>query len=170
MSHLLQSSLLCLNTLFSCNFINTLPLIQCVPLSRDIGHLQGRNSSKINTLMDGYGFIHLQVWVLSGYATNGFKGESCECSGLLVDMPVFTQSPPLAPPHPLPPMSKLRMPVVSDNDTAEIMFFTHGIAVFFGFDEIQEHNILKDVHGAGTIKGACIKSEWKVRECHFAIC
>ena len=60
--------------------------------------------------------------------------------------------------------------MVSDDDSAKIMFFTYGIAVFFGFDEIQELNILKDVHGAGAIKGACTESKWKVRECHFAVC
>ena len=119
--------------------------------------------------MDGYGFIHLRVRVLSGYATRGFEGESRERGGLLVDTPVLAQSPPLAPPHPPPPMSEPRTPVVSDDDTAEIVFFAYGVAVFFGFDDIQEHNILEDVHGAGAIKGARTESEWKVEECHFAV-
>lgn len=98
-----------------------------------------------------------------------FEGESRERGGLLVDTPVLAQSPPLAPPHPPPPMSEPRTPVVSDDDTAEIVFFAYGVAVFFGFDDIQEHNILEDVHGAGAIKGARTESEWKVEECHFAV-
>ncbi|KAI9451639.1 hypothetical protein F5148DRAFT_1152419 [Russula earlei] len=54
-------------------------------------------------------------------------------------------------------------------DVAEIVFFKYGVAVFFGFHKMQERNILEDVHGAGTLKGARVESEWKVEECHFAL-
>ncbi|KAH9962872.1 hypothetical protein BC827DRAFT_1129567 [Russula dissimulans] len=54
------------------------------------------------------------------------------------------------------------------DDAAEIVFFKYGVAVFFGFDEIQERNILEDVDGAGTLKGARTEREWEVEECHYA--
>jgi uncharacterized Rmd1/YagE family protein len=59
--------------------------------------------------------------------------------------------------------------VVPSDDAAEIVFFAYGVAVFFGFDEMQERDILEDVHGAGTLKGSRAESEWEVEECHFAV-
>ena len=86
--------------------------------------------------------------------------------GLLVDTPVLAQAATLVPPA---PVSEPRTPVVSSDDTAEIVFFAYGVAVFFGFDEMQERDILEDVHSAGTLKGARAESEWEVEECHFAV-
>jgi uncharacterized Rmd1/YagE family protein len=87
--------------------------------------------------------------------------------GLLTETPVLIQDPPFVP---LPAqMSEPVTPVVAADDTAEIVFFTYGVAVFFGFDDIQEHNILEDVHGAGILKGARAEAEWEVEECHFAV-
>jgi uncharacterized Rmd1/YagE family protein len=95
------------------------------------------------------------------------EGESRE-RDLLVDTPVLVQTPTLVPPP--APVSEPRTPVVSSDDTAEIVFFAYGVAVFFGFDEMQERDILEDVHSAGTLKGARAESEWEVEECHFAVC
>jgi len=95
------------------------------------------------------------------------EGESHE-RGFLVDTPVLVQSPGLAHPPP-PPVGEPRTPVPTGDDAAEIVFFKYGVAVFFGFDEIQEHNVLEDVDGAGTLKGARAEREWEVEECHFAV-
>ena len=92
------------------------------------------------------------------------EGESRE-RGLLVDTPVLVQSPALEPPL----ASEPRTPVVTGDDAAEIVFFAYGVAVFFGFDEMQERDILEDVHGAGSVKGARAESDWEVEECHFAV-
>lgn len=93
------------------------------------------------------------------------EGESRE-RGLLVDTPQLAQTSTLQPPT---PASEPRTPVANSDDTAEIVFFAYGVAVFFGFDEMQERDILEDVHGAGTLKGARAESEWEIEECHFAV-
>jgi uncharacterized Rmd1/YagE family protein len=94
------------------------------------------------------------------------EGESRE-RGLLTETPVLIQDPAFTP---LPAqMSEPVTPVVASDDTAEIVFFTYGVAVFFGFDDFQEHNILEDVHGAGILKGARVEAEWEVEECHYAV-
>ena len=69
-----------------------------------------------------------------------------------------------------PPEGEPRTPVLAPgDDAAEIVFFTYGVAVFFGFDEIDERYILEDLHGAGAVKGARQEGEWEVEECHFAV-
>ena len=87
--------------------------------------------------------------------------------GLLVDTPLLSQAPTLVPPP--APASEPRTPVATGDDAAEIVFFAYGVAVFFGFDEMQERDILEDVHGAGTLKGARTESDWEIEECHFAV-
>ncbi|KAI9508253.1 hypothetical protein F5148DRAFT_1149170 [Russula earlei] len=77
-------------------------------------------------------------------------GESRECG-----------HPSRAPPS--VPVGEPRTPVATGEDVAEIVFFKYGVAVFFGFDEMQKRNILEFVHGAGILKGARVESEWKVR-------
>lgn len=94
------------------------------------------------------------------------EGESRE-RGFLVDAPLVTQGPTLAPPTAT--VSEPRTPVATGDDAAEIVFFAYGVAVFFGFDEMQERDILEDVHGAGTVKGARVEDEWKIEECHYAV-
>jgi uncharacterized Rmd1/YagE family protein len=94
-----------------------------------------------------------------------FEGESRE-RGLPVDTPVIAQNP-AGPPL---PVNEPRTPVATGDDAAEIVFFAYGVAVFFGFEEMQERDILEDVHGAGTLKGARAEREWEVEECHFAVC
>lgn len=95
-----------------------------------------------------------------------FEGESRE-RGLLAETPVLVQDTAFAPPP--AQVSEPVTPVVSGDDTADIVFFSYGVAVFFGFDEVQEHNILEDIHGAGIVKGARVEEEWEVEECHFAV-
>lgn len=98
---------------------------------------------------------------------NEVENESRERE-FLVDTPlVAAQSPALAPPT--APVSEPRTPVAAGDDAAEIVFFAYGVAVFFGFDEMQERDILEDVHSAGTVKGAQAENEWKIEECHYAV-
>lgn len=94
------------------------------------------------------------------------EGESRE-RGPHVDTPLLAQAPALAPPQ--VPVSEPRTPVATGDDAAEIVFFAYGVVVFFGFDEMQERDILEDVHGAGTLKGARAEGEWEVEECHYAV-
>ena len=69
-----------------------------------------------------------------------------------------------------PPASESITPLLAPgDDAAEIVFFTYGVAVFFGFDEIQERYILEDLHGAGALKVPRPEGEWEVEECHFAV-
>jgi uncharacterized Rmd1/YagE family protein len=97
---------------------------------------------------------------------NEVEGES---RGFLVDTPLVTQSPTLVPPTAPVTVSEPRTPVAIGDDAAEIVFFEYGVAVFFGFDEMQERDILEDIHSAGTVKGAQAESEWKIEECHYAV-
>ena len=94
------------------------------------------------------------------------EGESRE-RGLVVETPLLAQAPTLLPAP--TPASEPRTPVATGDDAAEIVFFAYGVAVFFGFDEMQERDILEDVHGAGTLKAARAESEWEIEECHFAV-
>jgi uncharacterized Rmd1/YagE family protein len=97
---------------------------------------------------------------------NEVEGESRE-RGFVVDTPLVTQSPALAPPN--ASVSEPRTPVATGDDAAEIVFFAYGVAVFFGFEEMQERDILEDVHDAGAVKGPRPDSEWKIEECHYAV-
>ena len=87
--------------------------------------------------------------------------------GYPVDTSLVTQSPTLVPPN--APVSEPRTPAATGDDAAEIVFFAYGVVVFFGFDEMQERDILEDVHGAGTVKGGHAESEWEIEECHYAV-
>jgi uncharacterized Rmd1/YagE family protein len=95
----------------------------------------------------------------------GMSVEPTETPALVAQEPAFTHVAPAAPPE-----GEERTPVLAPgDDAAEIVFFTYGVAVFFGFDEIDERYILEDVHGAGAVKGARQEGEWEVEECHFAV-
>jgi len=96
---------------------------------------------------------------------NEVEGER----GFLADTPLVAQSPTLILPTPTAPVGELRTPVAAGDDAAEIVFFAYGVAVFYGFDEMQERDILEDIHGAGTVKGARAESEWEIEECHYAV-
>ncbi|KAF8260817.1 hypothetical protein EI94DRAFT_870653 [Lactarius quietus] len=94
----------------------------------------------------------------------GLSVDTAETPVLVAQEPAFT---PLSAAQ--PPASEPRTPVLAPgDDAAEIVFFAYGVAVFFGFDEMEERHILEDVHGAGAVKGARQEAEWEVEECHFA--
>jgi uncharacterized Rmd1/YagE family protein len=94
----------------------------------------------------------------------GMSVEPTETPALVAQEIAFTPAPPAAPPE-----GEERTPVLAPgDDAAEIVFFAYGVAVFFGFDEMDERYILEDVHGAGAIKGGRQEGEWEVEECHFA--
>ena len=95
----------------------------------------------------------------------GLSMEPAETPTLVAQDLAFTHGSTGAPPpeEPNPPT------VAPGDDAAEIVFFTYGVAVFFGFDEMEERYILEDVHGAGAVKGPRQETEWEVEECHFAV-
>lgn len=63
-------------------------------------------------------------------------------------------------------LSKTEPPVDYSN-VAEAVFFSYGVAVFFGFTENQEVGILEDVERAGVMKRKMTEGDWEVEECHF---
>jgi len=58
-------------------------------------------------------------------------------------------------------------PPVDYSNVAEAVFFSYGVAVFFGFAENQEIGILEDVERAGVMKRKMTEDDWEVEECHF---
>jgi uncharacterized Rmd1/YagE family protein len=57
----------------------------------------------------------------------------------------------------------------STDEIAEVVFFTYGVAVFFGLNEGQEKIILEDIETAGIFNSKIDKEDWEVEECHFAV-
>ena len=58
-----------------------------------------------------------------------------------------------------------------DPDTfGEAVFFQYGVVVFFGLDASQEHSILEDIEGAGTMIKPLKEDNWEVEECHYEVC
>jgi len=55
-----------------------------------------------------------------------------------------------------------------DQDMAEAVFFEYGVAVFFGFQERHELDILEDLQNAGIIRRKFKEDDWEIEECHFA--
>ena len=58
-------------------------------------------------------------------------------------------------------------PPVDYSNVAEAVFFSYGVAVFFGFTENQEVGILEDVQRSGVMKRKMTEEDWEVEECHF---
>jgi len=58
-------------------------------------------------------------------------------------------------------------PPVDYSNVAETVFFSYGVAVFFGFTENQEIGILEDLDRAGVMKRKMKEDDWEVEECHF---
>jgi len=50
---------------------------------------------------------------------------------------------------------------------AEAVFFSYGVAVFFGFSENQEIGVFEDLERAGVMKRKMTEGDWEVEECHF---
>jgi len=63
--------------------------------------------------------------------------------------------------------SKAETPVDYSN-MAEAVFFSYGVAVFFGFTKNQEIGILEDVQKAGVMKRKLTEEDWEEEEFHFA--
>lgn len=59
-------------------------------------------------------------------------------------------------------------PPVDYSNVAEAVFFSYGVAVFFGFTENQEIGILEDFERAGVMKRKMTQDDWEIEECHFA--
>ena len=59
-------------------------------------------------------------------------------------------------------------PPVDYSNVAEAVFFSYGVAVFFGFSENQEIGVLEDLGRAGVMKRKMTEGDWEVEECHFA--
>jgi uncharacterized Rmd1/YagE family protein len=62
--------------------------------------------------------------------------------------------------------SKVEPPVDYSN-VAEAVYFSYGVAVFFGFTENQEIGILEDIERAGIMKRKMTTEDWEIEECHF---
>ena len=58
-------------------------------------------------------------------------------------------------------------PPVDYSSVAEAVFFSYGVAVFFGFTENQEIGILEDIVNAGVMKRKMTQDDWEIEECHF---
>ena len=59
-------------------------------------------------------------------------------------------------------------PPVDYSSMAEAVFFSYGVAVFFGFTESQEIGILEDIGKAGVMKRKLTEEDWEAEEFHFA--
>ena len=57
----------------------------------------------------------------------------------------------------------------TDDKIAEAVFFSYGVAVFFGLEETQERDILDDLESANAWLRKRDESDWEVEECHFAV-
>ena len=119
---------------------------------------------------------------LDGYMTrNGSLDHTPLISVSYEDSPQFqqpreyhddTHTPPKTPKSPKPTRRKKRKqpkaePPVDYSNVAEVVFFSYGVAVFFGFPENQEIGILEDVERAGVMKRKMTEDDWEVEECHF---
>ncbi|KAH7886839.1 hypothetical protein F5I97DRAFT_1060802 [Phlebopus sp. FC_14] len=54
------------------------------------------------------------------------------------------------------------------DQVAEVVFFAYGVAVFYGFSEVQERGILEDLEIAGVLKRPIREEDWEIEACHFA--
>lgn len=57
----------------------------------------------------------------------------------------------------------------SEELIAEVVFFDYGVAVFYGFDEVQERNIIDDLANAGIFRRTIKEIDWEIEEFHFAV-
>lgn len=57
----------------------------------------------------------------------------------------------------------------SEEPIAEVVFFAYGVAVFYGFNEAQERNIIDDLANAGVFRRMIKEGDWEIEECHFAV-
>lgn len=55
----------------------------------------------------------------------------------------------------------------ADNETADVIFFSYGVVVFYGLDESQEREILEDTARAGAWLGSRPEEQWEIEQCHY---
>ena len=56
-----------------------------------------------------------------------------------------------------------------EESIAEVVFFAYGVAVFYGFSQAQERNIIEDLANAGILRRMIKEDDWEIEECHFAV-
>lgn len=101
---------------------------------------------------------------LDGYITNP------ELSPLMSTKTEIRAEEQQEPPTPKrrPPKKKKKMTDPVDYDAvAEVVFFSYGVVVFFGWEESQEQHILEDIDGAGIMKRMMVQENWEIEECHY---
>ena len=118
---------------------------------------------------------------LDGYMTGGGSPEHTPLISMSYeDQPQIqpsredhddTHTSPKSPQSPKKPKKKKRrtskVEPVDYSNVAEIVFFSYGVAVFFGFTENQEIGILEDIGKAGVMKRKMTDDDWEIEECHF---
>ncbi|OCF41930.1 cytoplasmic protein [Kwoniella heveanensis CBS 569] len=55
----------------------------------------------------------------------------------------------------------------STQNVAEAVFFSYGVSVFFGFNEMEEREIMEDCEMAGTWTRGLEEDDWEVEEFHY---
>lgn len=75
------------------------------------------------------------------------------------------------PEHRTPPTpARKRLNTLLPNETvAEAVIFSYGVAVFFGFEEAQEKDILEDLEESGALTRRIPEDEWEVEEFHYEV-
>lgn len=63
----------------------------------------------------------------------------------------------------------LERQLAEDEHIAEAIFFSYGVAVFFGFSEMEERDIIDDLDTAGIWTRKRPEEEWEVEECHYTV-
>jgi uncharacterized Rmd1/YagE family protein len=62
-----------------------------------------------------------------------------------------------------------RSPSLDPESFAEVVFFTYGVVVFFGFNEAQEHSILEDIETSEIMQKPLREDRWEIEECHYEV-
>jgi len=57
----------------------------------------------------------------------------------------------------------------SEEQIGEAVFFSYGVAVFFGFNESEERDILDDLDSAEAWIRKRPEADWEVEECHYIV-
>lgn len=132
---------------------------------------------------EGDVFHHLSEAEEIGYQGTYFTSASPQEAGLDGYMTNPELSPLLATTREIPPESQQqqnpsprRKPhkkkarvgdPVDYNSVAEVVFFSYGVVVFFGWEEGQEHSILEDLDGASVMKRKMVQDNWEIEGCHY---
>ncbi|KIJ28176.1 hypothetical protein M422DRAFT_76855 [Sphaerobolus stellatus SS14] len=77
----------------------------------------------------------------------------------------ISSSPVAGPASHRPPRRRDKM----EEQIGEAVFFSYGVAVFFGFNEGEERDILDDIESAEAWVRKWPEDDWEIEECHFTI-